>query len=234
MERLISEVKKRNVLWNRAHPRHKERGMIEREWDAVAKNTGLSSIECRKKWRNLRDQFAKEYKKIPKREYEDSQELSDLYGGKWQFFHSLVFLKDNLGQSSTEGNQPILDISENSQMAPIDTKSFLSDDTVHVTQEISNDISSNTTRYTSTKHFRPKRRRVLNNNNDRIVVETRLLEIERRMLEMLQTQDDENLLFLKSLHPYMKRLDPLQQLNVRTKFQQILTDEISNGFSNVH
>ncbi|XP_054088949.1 uncharacterized protein LOC105214024 [Zeugodacus cucurbitae] len=38
--------------------------------------------------------------------------------------------------------------------------------------------------------------------------------------------DNENLLFFRSLLPYMNRLDIVQQLRVRTRFQEILMDEL--------
>lgn len=64
---------------------------------------------------------------------------------------------------------------------------------------------------------------------ENIEIEQRLLDIDCKKFALLQTPEDENFLFLKSLHPYMKRLNPLQQLRVGNKFQEILIQEIESN-----
>lgn len=43
MEVLISEIEKRDVLWNKRNPRYKDRHVVHKEWNVVAKNTGFTS-----------------------------------------------------------------------------------------------------------------------------------------------------------------------------------------------
>lgn len=43
MDKLISEVKRRSVLWNRAHSRHGDKVVLDKEWNEVAENTGFTS-----------------------------------------------------------------------------------------------------------------------------------------------------------------------------------------------
>ena len=68
----------------------------------------LSEDDARKKWCNLRDQFIKEFKKIPKGKSGDSQDRAATYTGKWQYFKNLIFLKDTVVPRETEGNVPRL------------------------------------------------------------------------------------------------------------------------------
>ena len=76
----------------------------------------LSEDDARKKWRNLRDQFIKEFKKIPKGKSGDSQDRSVTYTGKWQYFKNLIFLKDTVVPRETEGNVPRLEVSEDTEV----------------------------------------------------------------------------------------------------------------------
>lgn len=42
-----------------------------------------------------------------------------------------------------------------------------------------------------------------------------------------QLQDDEDMMFLKSLHPYFKDMDNLKKLQVRNEIQTVLIKELS-------
>lgn len=63
----------------------------------------------------------------------------------------------------------------------------------------------------------------------------RFLKIEEQKLKIFKEEklrgfreeDDENLLFFKSLVPYMRMLSPVQQLIARNKIQEVLVSEIS-------
>lgn len=44
-----------------------------------------------------------------------------------------------------------------------------------------------------------------------------------------QLQDDEDMMFLKSLHPYFKNMDNLQKLRVRNEIQTVLINELSKN-----
>jgi len=43
MELLISEIQKRNVLWNKWNKKYRDRLISDREWDEVVKNTKMDS-----------------------------------------------------------------------------------------------------------------------------------------------------------------------------------------------
>lgn len=43
MDQLISEVQKRTVLWNKWDPKFKDRAVVDKEWDCVSKELGISS-----------------------------------------------------------------------------------------------------------------------------------------------------------------------------------------------
>lgn len=43
MDLLISEVPRRAVLWNKWDSKFKDRVVVDREWESVAKEVGISS-----------------------------------------------------------------------------------------------------------------------------------------------------------------------------------------------
>lgn len=75
---------------------------------------------------------------------------------------------------------------------------------------------------------RPKRKRGGSKNERKSEMEKELLTIEKKKLAILEgQQEDEHSLFLRSLAPYFKKLNSLQQLRIRSKLQNILADKIA-------
>lgn len=123
----------------------------------------------------------------------------------------MLFLKDIVGVKDNEIN------------VSLKNEDTLSDEDENLE---SNDATASDNTYTPiplTLQYGRKRKRQHQNNQ----AERQLLEIEAKRLEILQTSEDENFLFLKSLVPYFKQLNCLQQLRVRTRFQEILMEELS-------
>ncbi|XP_017466883.1 PREDICTED: uncharacterized protein LOC108359498 [Rhagoletis zephyria] len=215
MEILISEIRKRSVLWNKSHCRYKDRRSAEKEWNEVAKNVGVPKQDAKKKWRNLRDQFSKELKKIPKGKSGDTQDQALIYTGRWRYFKSLLFLRDTIFPRETARNLSVM-LEDSTTATEADN---------NVTNA---EINSELTFVETCPSFRSLsvRRKRKDNHQDGKAVELRLLDIETKKLALLEASEDENSLFLRSLLPFMKKLDPIRQLRVRCKFQDILLQEI--------
>lgn len=58
---------------------------------------------ARKKWRNLRDQFKKEIKKVVKTKPRSGSGIIEEYQCKWVHYVSMLFLKDMETPRSTSG-----------------------------------------------------------------------------------------------------------------------------------
>lgn len=43
MDMLISEVRKRELLWNRKNNDHRDRSLVDKEWEYVGEKVGISS-----------------------------------------------------------------------------------------------------------------------------------------------------------------------------------------------
>ncbi|CAI6374688.1 unnamed protein product [Macrosiphum euphorbiae] len=92
-ELLISEVQKRSALWDKRNKKHRDRVVCDKEWSIVAKKTNLDKEDAKRKWRNLRDTFLKEKKKVKKCRSGDSQENAEIYTGKWIYYKLMLFFK---------------------------------------------------------------------------------------------------------------------------------------------
>lgn len=68
--------------------------------------------DVKKKWRSLRDQFLKEFKKIPSSRSGSSQEYAALYQGRWSYFRAMLFLKDTVTPRISDGNISDVDVDE--------------------------------------------------------------------------------------------------------------------------
>ncbi|CAH1996935.1 unnamed protein product [Acanthoscelides obtectus] len=196
-----------------------------------------------KKCRNLRDQFLKEFKKIPKSKSGASQEDASICSGKWQYFTSLLYLKDTVLPRNTEGNMATINGSQELQNttnesepneygeSEPDETELQSDsaqaqtDLIEATAVANSNPSSAKQSFVPNKtlsHPKPKKPRT----DD---IEVKMLEIENKKLALLEQEEDENSLFLRSLLPDLRKLNPLQQLKVLTKFQDVLMQELQNS-----
>lgn len=58
-----------------------------------------------------------------------------------------------------------------------------------------------------------------------------MIEVEKQKIQAFneknKEQDDEDMLFSKSLAPYFKYLTPVQKLRLKSKIQTFIADEIS-------
>lgn len=63
--------------------------------------------------------------------------------------------------------------------------------------------------------------------------ENEILKLEAQklnaFLESNKTHDDEDMMFLKSLHPYFKNMNTLQKLKVRNQIQSVFINELSTN-----
>lgn len=169
------------------------------------------------------------------------------------YFHLLHFLKDTTTPRTTEGNvsdenETQLQMSDHSDSEEvnsvsgsfIDIEDIVSPgNPVPTTQSecftipnssnlshtsISNDLDAS---FTKTSSIRKKKKQ------ENKSFESELLKLETQKINALlesnkpQMQDDEDMMFLKSLHPYFKNMDNLQKLRVRNEMQTVLINQLS-------
>lgn len=70
----------------------------------VTNENWFTGEDVKRKWKNIRDTYLKEKKKVKKSRSGDSQDNAEVYTGKWVYYHLLHFLKDTTTPRTTEGN----------------------------------------------------------------------------------------------------------------------------------
>ncbi|XP_034118108.1 transcription factor Adf-1-like [Drosophila albomicans] len=106
IENLISEVFLRPALWDQKSKNYHNRILVEKNWTEIENMLETSKDGLKKKWKNLRDQFRNEWKKIPISKSGDSGVSEEAYSNytSWPHFNSLLFLKDQIKPCKSVGN----------------------------------------------------------------------------------------------------------------------------------
>ncbi|CAH1985488.1 unnamed protein product [Acanthoscelides obtectus] len=82
-ELLISEVHTRRPLWQDSHPLYKNKNAVDKLWQEVAKACNCNVTDAKNRWKNLKDHFRKEVKKIP------IPRSGASVRPKWQYFEQI-------------------------------------------------------------------------------------------------------------------------------------------------
>ncbi|XP_065360409.1 transcription factor Adf-1-like [Calliphora vicina] len=97
--KLIAEIRQRPVLWDFQSIEHKSREYAPEMWRDVAQIMGTDVDECKRKWKNLRDAYRAEVKRIELRIERDllkgSYDTNAEYSSKWAFFEAMKFIEDS-------------------------------------------------------------------------------------------------------------------------------------------
>ncbi|XP_072945854.1 uncharacterized protein [Epargyreus clarus] len=96
MDKLIKAVRARECLWDKSYRGHRNRFKLERYWNEVAAEVGTTSLNCRKKWKNLKDQCRKEMKK-------------NANESEWPHFQKLKFIHHQFLAEEEEGDEDTTD-----------------------------------------------------------------------------------------------------------------------------
>ncbi|XP_055590271.1 uncharacterized protein LOC129742397 [Uranotaenia lowii] len=105
-ENLINCVFAKRPLWDKTTKFYRNRIEIEKLWRTVATELGgdTTSDSAKKKWKNLRDTFSKELRKIPESRSGDASRLNFEAYTTWPCFESMVFLRHQLKPRKSGGN----------------------------------------------------------------------------------------------------------------------------------
>ncbi|XP_066979948.1 uncharacterized protein [Macrobrachium rosenbergii] len=173
-EELIGEVFRRRALWDPHDPLHKNNIVLKKDWEDISNQLLIEEISAKRKWKNLKDYYRKEIKKLENPRSGDG--ASEMVPSTWPYFTQLSFLKDIHRLASRSSN---LSREENTQVT----------------------------------RRRPNVDYVARKNEQLIETEKQKLEFLRKDQE---ESDNEDLLFFKSLLPYMKKLNPTKKLHIRS------------------
>ncbi|XP_035438946.2 uncharacterized protein LOC118268518 [Spodoptera frugiperda] len=228
-EILINAVHERPILWDKRNKLYHSRLISQNEWEELAKDIGTTSEKAKKKWKNLKDTFIKEFKKISTST--DSDAMFE-YTGTWPHFEALSFLIDIIKPRKPEGNS----LPENN-LKNLDDNVVIKIEETDSNQESMNLLKELTHTYNtlqvpsplpSTSGLSRKRK-----DNGFEELDTDKQKIKKLLEESRDKTDkdnaDDDVLWYKSLMPYIKQLTPMKKLNFRTQAQDLLHKELSKS-----
>ncbi|MEE6511849.1 hypothetical protein FKM82_018682 [Ascaphus truei] len=159
---------------------------------------------CKTKWKNLRDAFRRELKKVNGPRSGDAGPSSEVTS-TWPFYTRMLFLQDQMMPARTSSNlencfltlEPAVDES---------VEEVAADEKIH--------LRSNSLEPPAKK------------SKNAFALKRELVAIEAKKLELLSAaytaENDSELSFLKSLLPFINELD----LDAKLKLRKVLTDDV--------
>ncbi|KAK3878680.1 hypothetical protein Pcinc_016705 [Petrolisthes cinctipes] len=103
-EKLICEVSRTPCIWNPSHTKHNDRTFIAQQWERIGEEVTVSGEMAKKKFKNLRDQFRLELRKVPTGKTGDPDLPLEEYLSTWPWFKFMFFLKDQMKGRGPNGN----------------------------------------------------------------------------------------------------------------------------------
>nr|XP_029724190.1 transcription factor Adf-1-like isoform X2 [Aedes albopictus]XP_029724255.1 transcription factor Adf-1 [Aedes albopictus] len=101
-EKIIDFVKGQSILFDKASRSYKNNAHKDRLWQRLASELGMEVDSVTKRWRTLRDRYAREVKRIEELTRSGAECVEDQE--TWVLFESLSFLKDHLTRRATTSN----------------------------------------------------------------------------------------------------------------------------------
>ncbi|XP_076034828.1 uncharacterized protein LOC143021305 [Oratosquilla oratoria] len=239
VELLITSVYERQPLWNKWNKHHSNRALVDKLWAEISKELNCEELQARRKWKYLRDQFAVELGKIaPARPGEAS---GDTPTSKWQYFKLLLFLRDVVKPRASTGNSSGVVASD-----VIETSLPGSPQVEYQTGTV--DPSAREEGSSSRNQDTPEREEAAMERHRLASPSTHLngkgasrrskaddynqsiFDIERQKIQYLlenlsrkqDKDDDEDMMFFKSLLPHVKRVPDVQKLTFRSRLQELV------------
>ncbi|KAK4315019.1 hypothetical protein Pmani_013723 [Petrolisthes manimaculis] len=218
-EQLIEAVQRRRAIYDKNHPKHRNRDTLRMLWSECAAELDTVEVErIKRRWGYLRDYFLKQLRDIKAAPPGAAKKR------KWPLFNSLTFLiphehYDTLGNFHGE-SQSLHSESKSSEEEMLVQEMHVDDKTLAL-QEVRGctlmiKLWLFRRPFTVSMSCRPSKRRVPE-------------EPSQYDLEVLSSScnkehdpcdDDDH--FFKSLKPMLQQLDPLQKLEFRTEVQKLL------------
>ncbi|XP_050514044.1 uncharacterized protein LOC126889614 [Diabrotica virgifera virgifera] len=203
-EKLISCVFMREPIWNKENKYHHHSFVLAKLWKEVAEECETTVTIAKARWKNLRFGFKNRLASTSTKHSGDGFEEDYNEQTNWQYFDSLLFLKDQWEAKESTGNVPKQedetstssseDRGDEGEAPNMDEVSF------HQTTDFSRQILP-----ADTSSFRP---------------------FPKKSKKDIEIDEDEA--FFKSTLPYVRALTPKQKLTFRINVMQLLYNEISS------
>ncbi|XP_031354794.1 transcription factor Adf-1-like [Photinus pyralis] len=247
------DVKKHNLielvfnvppLWDKRHKQHHNRYTLAKEWKKIGAELEMTVTEVKSRWKNLRQEFGKQFKKYQGRSGDGAPEEA---ASQWPFFQKLQFLKDQFTPRNSSGNltrPENTEETENTQNTE-NTEEVSDSDDVDEERDIRQEsvdsvFSSHGLESTSDRQPFLQTPTSLSSEPQSVsrtgyrkrltaqaIIGKELLSLETQKLELakkrkIQNVNDEDIGFFNSLLPTVKKLTDKDKFIFRMKVQKTL------------
>ncbi|XP_063590396.1 transcription factor Adf-1-like [Penaeus indicus] len=208
IDNLITEVSMTPCIWDASHKQHSDRTVTAQQWKRIAEKLGVSDEAAKKKFKNLRDQFRLELKKVPLEKSGDQELQMEEYLTIWPWFRKMYFLKDQILRRANTGNSSGASAKRKYEMDYTEGEIANQPSPLQVFDGIQNYLSKG------------------QSEDSDCSKKMKESSLQGNFLEMLRKQAEEerdgDRMFLLSLLPAMKALEPQRACLFRIKVQQLL------------
>lgn len=109
-ERLITEVKKYEHLYNSSCKDYKDSKISYNSWREIAHNIGLDATECMKRWKNLRDKYVRRRRKMACRSEDPDERRAPAFYAHLSWLEPHVKHREESKLKSQKLSQKTLDL----------------------------------------------------------------------------------------------------------------------------
>ncbi|KAG8200811.1 hypothetical protein JTE90_006392 [Oedothorax gibbosus] len=204
----LSKIEVRPVIWNKKLPGYSNRNVTDRAWKEISKEMEVEETILRNKWKYLRYQFCLELGNSTKARSGNSDVVEPTI--RWKHFKALMFLKDVVRPRTRNNKRKQAPTSEeeDSSLEDEDKETQWTDASAEISASSSvHDPSTFKWSTSNTKY----------NQKD---VEPKKAQ-ERISLDS-KGDEDEDMLFFRSLMPFIKRIPDHLKLQFRSSIQTVL------------
>lgn len=236
----IGEIKKRRVLWDHSNRHYHNKNALNDGWREIATifnmegklslcinriSNGISVYLAKQKWKNLRDTFRVELKKTRKYSLEHGDEFAK---SLWAYYDDMYFIKDTLRtrRGAPERDAPLPttetvieglgDVIKTERESLTSSPCPLIDD--NETKDTPNIVIENVA---SLSHESD-----VDTTNDKRGIKRKKWTSEEQN-DSIEDQDDD-MLFFRSLLPFVRKLDQDKKLLFRMNVQEMLYNQLYN------
>lgn len=189
----------------------------------------------KKKWKNLRDSFGKELRKIPVgRSGDEGPSNLETYT-TWPHFNAMLFLRDQMKPRKAGGN---LSVSDGGNLTEFEdtqeAENHQECDAGTISYELNESNCPDTYEVEYVAEIPQASTQPSNKMRKRSVLQEKLVDIEARKLKLLEkrakkssnAEEDEDEAFFKSLLPHVRKLAPEEKLEFRMDVQRLVQKHV--------
>ncbi|PSN45816.1 hypothetical protein C0J52_05509 [Blattella germanica] len=196
---LVMRVKSKEAIWDPGNHFHKDRKYIRMLWQQMGEEMGVDGLRLKRKWKNMKDYYRNELRRLE----------NGGYTSIWPYFDMLTFLKPTIGSYSSKG-------------IPYEDTAYCEDPL-----ECGGEASIQEAKPGPSLDDATGLKRAIEDEEGDVQDYGKRVEPEPPKDEAADgaggvSEDNEDLLFFRSLLPDLRSLSPKKKMFAKLKIQEIL------------